>query len=61
MSRQYKVLVLNAPDLNQYGVLCGDADGTMWLARGRERLIRTSEMYIQDMHNVANARMFSTR
>ncbi|MFM6958750.1 MAG: UDP-N-acetylmuramoyl-L-alanine--D-glutamate ligase, partial [Acinetobacter sp.] len=45
---------LNAPDLNQYGVL-RDADGTMWLARGRERLIQTSEMYIQGMHNVANA------
>ncbi len=45
---------LNAPDLNQYGVL-RDADGTMWLARGRERLLKTSEMYIQGMHNVANA------
>ncbi len=42
------------PDLNQYGVL-RDADGTMWLARGRERLLKTSEMYIQGMHNVANA------
>ncbi|MEC8568207.1 MAG: cyanophycin synthetase, partial [Pseudomonadota bacterium] len=31
------------------------ADGTMWLARGRERLLKTSEMYIQGMHNVANA------
>ncbi|OJU59872.1 MAG: UDP-N-acetylmuramoylalanine--D-glutamate ligase, partial [Acinetobacter sp. 39-4] len=45
---------LNAPDLNQYGVL-RDADGTMWLARGRERLLKTSDMYIQGMHNVANA------
>ena len=45
---------LNAPDLNQYGVL-RDADGTMWLARGRERILKTSEMYIQGMHNVANA------
>ena len=45
---------LNAPDLNQYGVL-READGTMWLARGLERLIRTSDLYIQGMHNVANA------
>ena len=45
---------LNAPDLNQYGVL-READGTMWLARGLERLIKTSDLYIQGMHNVANA------
>ncbi|AYA03073.1 UDP-N-acetylmuramoyl-L-alanine--D-glutamate ligase [Acinetobacter sp. WCHAc010034] len=45
---------LNAPDLNQYGVLRDD-DGTMWLARGRERLLKSSEMYIQGTHNVANA------
>ncbi|WP_407411825.1 UDP-N-acetylmuramoyl-L-alanine--D-glutamate ligase [Acinetobacter sp.] len=45
---------LNAPDLNQYGVLRED-DGTMWLARGRERLIQSSELYIQGMHNIANA------
>ena len=45
---------LNAPDMNQYGVL-RDTDGTMWLARGRERLLKSSEMYIQGTHNVANA------
>ncbi|WP_122900410.1 UDP-N-acetylmuramoyl-L-alanine--D-glutamate ligase [Acinetobacter sp. B51(2017)] len=45
---------LNAPDLNQYGVLRED-NGTMWLARGRERLIQSSELYIQGTHNVANA------
>ena len=45
---------LNAPDLNQYGVL-REAGGTMWLARGLERLIKTSDLYIQGMHNVANA------
>ena len=45
---------LNAPDLNQYGVL-RDADGTLWLARGLERLIKSSDLYIQGMHNVANA------
>ena len=45
---------LNAPDLNQYGVL-READGTMWLACGLERLIKTSDLYIQGMHNVANA------
>ncbi|RZF50023.1 UDP-N-acetylmuramoyl-L-alanine--D-glutamate ligase [Acinetobacter halotolerans] len=45
---------LNAPDLNQYGVL-READGSMWLARGRERLIKSSDLYIQGMHNIANA------
>lgn len=45
---------LNAPDLNQYGILRED-NGTLWLARGRERLIKSSELYIQGMHNVANA------
>ena len=45
---------LNAPDLNQYGLLRED-DGTMWLARGRERLIKSSDIYIQGTHNVANA------
>jgi len=45
---------LNAPDINQYGVL-RDTDGTIWLARGRERLLKSSEMYIQGTHNVANA------
>ena len=45
---------LNAPDMNQYGVL-RETDGTMWLARGRERLLKSSDMYIQGTHNVANA------
>ena len=45
---------LNAPDMNQYGIL-KDLDGTIWLARGRERLIKSSELYIQGTHNVANA------
>jgi UDP-N-acetylmuramoylalanine--D-glutamate ligase len=45
---------LNAPDLNQYGILKED-NGTIWLARGRERLLKSSEMYIQGTHNVANA------
>ena len=45
---------LNAPDLNQYGVL-REVDGTMWLARGRERLLKSTELYIQGMHNIANA------
>jgi UDP-N-acetylmuramoylalanine--D-glutamate ligase len=45
---------LNAPDLNQYGIL-RDSDGSIWLARGRERLLKSSEMYIQGTHNVANA------
>ncbi|MPW44587.1 UDP-N-acetylmuramoyl-L-alanine--D-glutamate ligase [Acinetobacter guerrae] len=45
---------LNAPDLNQYGILRED-NGALWLARGRERLIKSSELYIQGTHNVANA------
>lgn len=45
---------LNAPDMNQYGVLRDD-DGTIWLARGRTRLLNSAEMYIQGTHNVANA------
>lgn len=45
---------LNAPDINQYGIL-KDLDGTIWLARGRERLLDSSELYIQGTHNVANA------
>ena len=44
---------LNAPDMNQYGIL-KENDGTMWLARGRERILKSSEMYIQGTHNVAN-------
>ncbi len=45
---------LNAPDLNQYGILRED-NGTIWLARGRERLLNSADMYIQGTHNVANA------
>jgi UDP-N-acetylmuramoylalanine--D-glutamate ligase len=45
---------LNAPDLNQYGILKED-NGSIWLARGRERLLKSSDMYIQGTHNVANA------
>ncbi|WP_163122163.1 UDP-N-acetylmuramoyl-L-alanine--D-glutamate ligase [Acinetobacter portensis] len=45
---------LNAPDMNQYGILKDD-DGTIWLARGRERLLKSADMYIQGTHNVANA------
>lgn len=45
---------LNAPDLKQYGILRED-NGTIWLARGRERLLKSSDMYIQGTHNVANA------
>lgn len=45
---------LSAPDLNQYGIL-RDEDGSIWLARGRERLLKSSELYIQGTHNIANA------
>ena len=45
---------LNAPDMNQFGVL-RDADGTAWLARGRHRLLNANEMCIQGNHNIANA------
>lgn len=44
---------LNAPDLHQYGIL-KDSDGTIWLARGRTRLLKSTEMYMQGMHNIAN-------
>lgn len=45
---------LNAPDMHQFGVL-RDADGTAWLARGRERLMKASLMKIKGNHNIANA------
>ncbi|WOE30661.1 MULTISPECIES: UDP-N-acetylmuramoyl-L-alanine--D-glutamate ligase [unclassified Acinetobacter] len=45
---------LNAPDINQYGIL-KDQDGMIWLARGRERLLKSTELYIQGTHNIANA------
>ncbi|KAA8731307.1 UDP-N-acetylmuramoyl-L-alanine--D-glutamate ligase [Acinetobacter qingfengensis] len=45
---------LNAPDLKQYGIL-RDAQGHMFLARGTERLLDSSAMYIQGSHNIANA------
>lgn len=45
---------LNAPDMNQFGVL-RDADGTAWLARGRFRLLNANDMNIQGNHNIANA------
>lgn len=45
---------LNAPDINQYGVL-RDGEGNIWLARGRERLINSNELMIQGTHNIANA------
>lgn len=45
---------LNAPDLKQYGVL-KDTDGQMYLARGTQRLLASTEMYMQGSHNIANA------
>ena len=45
---------LNAPDMQQFGVL-RDTDGTPWLARGRERLMKASLMKIKGNHNIANA------
>ena len=45
---------LNAPDMNQFGVL-RDADGTAWLSRGRFRLLNANDMNIQGNHNIANA------
>ncbi|AXI01825.1 UDP-N-acetylmuramoyl-L-alanine--D-glutamate ligase [Aquirhabdus parva] len=45
---------LSAPDINDFGVL-RDLDGTLWLAKGRNRLLAASEMKIQGSHNVANA------
>lgn len=45
---------LNAPDMNDFGIL-RDLDGTVWLAKGRNRLLATREMKIQGSHNAANA------
>ncbi|TCM71109.1 UDP-N-acetylmuramoylalanine--D-glutamate ligase [Acinetobacter calcoaceticus] len=45
---------LNAPDINQYGLLKDDQQN-LWLARGRERLINSRDLYIQGTHNLANA------
>lgn len=45
---------LGAPDMDHYGVL-KDLDGTIWLARGRERLLKSTDLYLQGTHNVANA------
>jgi UDP-N-acetylmuramoylalanine--D-glutamate ligase len=45
---------LGAPDINDFGVL-RDLDGTVWLARGRHRLMNANEMKIRGNHNVANA------
>lgn len=44
---------LNAPDLNQYGVLVENNE--KWLARGREKLLPVTAMKIRGDHNVANA------
>lgn len=44
---------LNAPDLNQYGVLV--EGGEKWLARGRDKLLPVAAMKIRGDHNVANA------
>lgn len=44
---------LNAPDLNQFGVLV--EGGEKWLARGREKLLPVAAMKIRGDHNVANA------
>lgn len=43
---------LNAPDLNQFGVLL--EGGEKWLARGREKLLPVSALKIRGDHNVAN-------
>ncbi|MES2917794.1 MAG: UDP-N-acetylmuramoyl-L-alanine--D-glutamate ligase [Pseudomonadota bacterium] len=44
---------LNAPDLNQFGVLV--EGGEKWLARGRDKLLPVSALKIRGDHNVANA------
>ncbi len=45
---------LNAPDLNQYG-LVRDGNSATWLARGQVRLLNTEKLYIKGQHNMANA------
>lgn len=44
---------LEAPGTNQYGIL-RDEDGTIWLARGQQKLITSDALYIQGLHNIAN-------
>lgn len=44
---------LTAPTANEYGILTDD-DGTIWLARGTEKLVASHELYIQGLHNIAN-------
>ncbi|WP_231759780.1 UDP-N-acetylmuramoyl-L-alanine--D-glutamate ligase [Microbulbifer elongatus] len=44
---------LDRPDLRQFGVIV-DAAG-QWLAKGSEKLMRTSDMAMVGSHNVANA------
>jgi len=43
---------LNAPDLNQFGVL--NEGNEKWLARGREKLMPVSAVKIRGDHNTAN-------
>jgi UDP-N-acetylmuramoylalanine--D-glutamate ligase len=45
---------LSAPDIRDFGIL-RDLDGTVWLAKGRERLLCADQMKIKGNHNVANA------
>lgn len=45
---------LSAPDMRDFGIL-RDLDGTVWLAKGRNRLMAAREMKIQGSHNIANA------
>ncbi len=44
---------LTTPTANEYGILV-DEDGTIWLARGAEKLVASHELYIQGLHNIAN-------
>ncbi len=43
----------DAPDLQQYGLR--DQDGTVWLAKGFEKIIPISELSLAGLHNASNA------
>ena len=46
---------IHAPHEGQYGLITDSADGQMYLARGRERLLAADTLLIKGRHNLLNA------
>ena len=44
----------NAPDMDQYGLIT-EPDGTVYLAKGTERLLSADKLNIKGQHNLLNA------